>query len=144
MGYIEGLVIKEIPGKAYLTFPCPMVMQREVKTIQCPASKKQNATSQKRNTLSLPAPDLLLLLAALLVVVAVCALRVVARPDVVERAPAPVVEGRDVVTREAALLVLDIPVPDRLAAADVLENVVNLVGVERFLSSSLLVLPEDL
>ena len=123
-------------------------MQREViKTIQCPASKKQNATSQKRNVLTLPAPDLLLLLAAaLLVVVDACALRAVAGPVAVERDPAPVpaVEGREEVAREAALLVLDIPVPDRLAAADVLENVVNLVGVERFLSSSLLVLPEDL
>ena len=103
---------------------------------------------KKGTFFTLPAPDLLLLLAAaLLVVVDACALRAVAGPVVaVERDPAPVpaVEGRDEVTREAALLVLDIPVPDRFAAADVLENVVNLVGVERFLSSSLLVLPDDL
>lgn len=93
------------------------------------------------------APDLLLLLAAaLLVVVDVCALRAVAGPDAVDRDPAPVpaVDGRDEVTREAPLPVLDVPVPDRFEAADVLENVVSLVGVERFLSSSLLVLPDDL
>ena len=104
---------------------------------------------RKKGTLStLPAPDLLLLLAAaLLDVVDVCALRAVAEPVAVERAPAPVtpaVEGREDVTRETALPVLDVPVPDRFAAADVLENVVSLVGVARFLSSSLLVLPEDL
>lgn len=93
------------------------------------------------NSLTLPAPDLLLLLAALLVAVDDCALRVAAGPVdcVVVRV---LVEGRVVVTRVPALVVLDVPVPDRFEG--ILENVVSLVGVTRFLSSSLLVLPDDL
>ena len=94
------------------------------------------------NVLILPVPDLLLLVAAVLVLVEGCALRVAAGPaEVVVREA--VVEGRVVVTRVAALLALDIPVPERFTA-DVLENVVILVGVALFLSSSLLVLPDDL
>ena len=54
-----------------------------------------------------------------------------------------VVEGRVVVTRVVELLALDIPAPERFDA-DAPEYPIILVGVARFLSSSLLVLPDDL